>query len=330
MTDTTASPPQAAADTTDALLAQQAYAMIRAQDLSHWSDAHDRVVLDALRAHLGTLTGPEQLQLEPQMTLPVGGETRALFIHGTAEAVKACNERMLAGAADAARLDKLEELALEGIVTLAVEVDGGVLLSVEPMGEAARAYRDKNSVRDAIDAERRGEAPGLSVPRAVTQPEPRRMPTPEKLLEVSRQTGLRSFLHGVPPVVARDLLARFFEAASDPKIASAPVEPPPKVQGIKADGALVDDPAWMRLSWWRDEIHRQEAAQSFIRMELLNEEQARANHGLGLERLRGRGGITPNEALAIVRRVPCRPSISEEDAFRALVAAVQRVEGASA
>lgn len=36
----------------DERLAREALSMIRAQDLSRWSDAHDRVVIDALRAHL--------------------------------------------------------------------------------------------------------------------------------------------------------------------------------------------------------------------------------------------------------------------------------------
>ncbi|WPZ36739.1 hypothetical protein T8K17_11395 [Thalassobaculum sp. OXR-137] len=35
-------------------------------------------------------------------------------------------------------------------------------------------------------------------------------------------------------------------------------------------------------------------------MALLNEDQARKNHGQSLERLRSRGGLDPNEAWAIV------------------------------
>lgn len=37
-------------------------------------------------------------------------------------------------------------------------------------------------------------------------------PTPEQLLEVARETGLRGFLHGVSATDARDLLGRFVEA----------------------------------------------------------------------------------------------------------------------
>lgn len=37
-------------------------------------------------------------------------------------------------------------------------------------------------------------------------------PTPEQLLEVARETGLRCFLHGVSATDARDLLGRFVEA----------------------------------------------------------------------------------------------------------------------
>lgn len=38
-------------------------------------------------------------------------------------------------------------------------------------------------------------------------------PTPERLLQIARETNLREHLHGVPPSHARPLLARFFEAA---------------------------------------------------------------------------------------------------------------------
>ena len=37
-------------------------------------------------------------------------------------------------------------------------------------------------------------------------------PTPEQLLEVARETGLRRFLHGVSAADARDLLDRYQEA----------------------------------------------------------------------------------------------------------------------
>lgn len=37
-------------------------------------------------------------------------------------------------------------------------------------------------------------------------------PTPEQLLEVARETGLRGFLHGVSATDARDLLGRFVQA----------------------------------------------------------------------------------------------------------------------
>jgi hypothetical protein len=39
-----------------------------------------------------------------------------------------------------------------------------------------------------------------------------------------------------------------------------------------------------------------------IRMDLLNEQQAMANHGQTLARLKERGGVSPSEALAIINR----------------------------
>jgi hypothetical protein len=49
-------------------------------------------------------------------------------------------------------------------------------------------------------------------------------PTPERLLEISRETGLREHLHGLSPSDARPLLARFVAA-----VLAEPGKPP--VQG---------------------------------------------------------------------------------------------------
>lgn len=272
----------------------------------------------------------KDLRPEGWSTLGVGDGAGELFVHGPHDAIKVCQRWLIEGPADAARLNKLEELALDGVVSLGVELDGGVHLTIELVGEEGRAFREKNTIRDAIDCERRGEA-GLPVRAVATAAAPApQPPSPERLLEIARVTGLRERMHGVAPGIAREVLYRFFEAASRPDAAGTSVQAEARALGICGDPPTDDPEGWIRLRWWRDEIHRSEASQAFMRLELLNEEQAVINHGMTLKRLRARE-LSPNEALAIVKRVPAQHSVlNEEGAFNALVALVQRLEGAPA
>lgn len=230
--------------------------------------------------------------------------------------------------ADAGRLDHLEELALDGVIEMGVELDGGVFLTIHRVGEQGVAYRERNTIREAIDMHLTG------VPGQVVPPEPApapRAPTPERLLEIARETGLRQHMHGVNATIAREQLRRFFELASHPDSAGPPPPDLVKVRGVTQERPAPESAGgWMRLQWWRDEARREEAAEAYVRIDLLNEEQAMANHGMSLDRIARRGGMSPNEVLANLRRQPCRPSIGEEEAYRAVVAHVQRLEGASA
>lgn len=53
--------------------------------------------------------------------------------------------------ADTERLDWLEDQIQCGVITSAFEMDGGVFLDVEVMGEPERSYRDRDDLRAAID-----------------------------------------------------------------------------------------------------------------------------------------------------------------------------------
>lgn len=260
--------------------------------------------------------------------LAVEREGRAVIVCGPDDAIAEFQRRINAGAADAARLDHLEELALDGVIEMGVELDGGVFLTIHRVGEQGVAYRERNTIREAIDMHLTG------VPGQVVPPEPApapRAPTPERLLEIARETGLRQHMHGVNATIAREQLRRFFELASHPDSAGPPPPDLVKVRGVTQERPAPESAGgWMRLQWWRDEARREEAAEAYVRIDLLNEEQAMANHGMSLDRIARRGGMSPNEVLANLRRQPCRPSIGEEEAYRAVVAHVQRLEGASA
>lgn len=57
-----------------------------------------------------------------------------------------------------------------------------------------------------------------------------------------------------------------------------------------------------------------------IRMDILNEAQAQKNHGQSLQRLAERGGLSPDEALAIVQRRAWKPGLRIEDTVKCLAA----------
>lgn len=55
-------------------------------------------------------------------------------------------------ARDVARLNLLETMVENGCVTMCFEMDGGVHLTLEGVGEEPEAYRNQNTIRDALDA----------------------------------------------------------------------------------------------------------------------------------------------------------------------------------
>lgn len=55
---------------------------------------------------------------------------------------------------DALRMDWLEAAAENGCVTMCLEMDGGVHLTLDGVGDPQEAYRNQNSIREAIDAAR--------------------------------------------------------------------------------------------------------------------------------------------------------------------------------
>lgn len=57
-----------------------------------------------------------------------------------------------------------------------------------------------------------------------------------------------------------------------------------------------------------------------IRMTLLNEQHAQRNHGQSLQRLAERGGLSPDEALAIVERRAWKLGTGAADAVKCLAA----------
>ena len=55
-------------------------------------------------------------------------------------------------AKDTERLNRLDEWASEGVVELGFELDGGVFCTLSPMGGIELSIREKNDVRELIDA----------------------------------------------------------------------------------------------------------------------------------------------------------------------------------
>ncbi|MBC8741855.1 hypothetical protein F6X40_35495 [Paraburkholderia sp. UCT31] len=73
---------------------------------------------------------------------------------GELEAARARNttSRELDAATDTKRLDLLEAAAQTGVITMGLELDGGIHLELAYIGEQPQQYRERNSVRDALDA----------------------------------------------------------------------------------------------------------------------------------------------------------------------------------
>lgn len=59
--------------------------------------------------------------------------------------------------ADADRMDFLDRAANNGVLTAALDLDGGVNLRISSMGEDPREVRSAKDLRAAIDAQRAGE-----------------------------------------------------------------------------------------------------------------------------------------------------------------------------
>lgn len=57
---------------------------------------------------------------------------------------------------DSARMDWLESAVENGHVGACFEIDGGVHLTLEGVGEEPKIYREQNSLRDAIDLAKKG------------------------------------------------------------------------------------------------------------------------------------------------------------------------------
>lgn len=55
---------------------------------------------------------------------------------------------------DAEHIDALENWCIEGCVDIGIELEGGVYLHLATIGESDVDYREKNTVREAIDAAR--------------------------------------------------------------------------------------------------------------------------------------------------------------------------------
>lgn len=58
---------------------------------------------------------------------------------------------------DMSRLDWLEDFIQTGLIEAAFEMDGGVHLTLSKVGYPASAYREKNSLREAIDEAMKGQ-----------------------------------------------------------------------------------------------------------------------------------------------------------------------------
>lgn len=56
---------------------------------------------------------------------------------------------------DTKRMDAIEEAASNGCFTTCIEMDGGVHVTIEGVGDEPEAYREQNTVRDGIDAMRK-------------------------------------------------------------------------------------------------------------------------------------------------------------------------------
>lgn len=60
-----------------------------------------------------------------------------------------------AASEDTKRMNAIEEAASNGCLTTCFEMDGGVHVTLEGVGDEPEAYREQNSVRDGIDAMRK-------------------------------------------------------------------------------------------------------------------------------------------------------------------------------
>lgn len=76
----------------------------------------------------------------------------ALIIYTEAHFARQAAPSSAEGLTDTQRLDWLESAAENGCVTMCFEIDGGVHLTLDGVGEEQEAYRNQNSIRAGIDA----------------------------------------------------------------------------------------------------------------------------------------------------------------------------------
>lgn len=95
----------------------------------------------------GWVTRLLRAMLSAAPAAPVAADEKPVCVH--------CNGRgvvSLGSNADTKALDWLEEQAVFGCVTLSLELDGGVHVTVDPVGGEQKAARNVNSVREGIAA----------------------------------------------------------------------------------------------------------------------------------------------------------------------------------
>jgi hypothetical protein len=75
-----------------------------------------------------------------------------MLVHVTyRERLEEYDQRFTAALADEYRLDWIENFIQGGILTTAFELDGGIHLTLNPIGRAQYALRERNSLREALD-----------------------------------------------------------------------------------------------------------------------------------------------------------------------------------
>jgi hypothetical protein len=67
------------------------------------------------------------------------------------ERLEEYDQRLTAALADEHRLDWIENFIQSGMLTTAFDMDGSIYLAVQPLGRAEHFFRERNSLREALD-----------------------------------------------------------------------------------------------------------------------------------------------------------------------------------
>ena len=133
-----------------------------------YADAARHWILAAYECRLAAGQEPtlnERLQWFPLDDLP-----RTQILTADLEFIEECTEARADVAelvADKARLDWMETFIETGVIETAFELDGGIHLTLSTVGDAESvAYREKNSLRQAIDEARAALAKHSEAPEA--------------------------------------------------------------------------------------------------------------------------------------------------------------------